>query len=52
MFKIYKKVCERLLKGKHRIRYSVTGNGVANRKAENYLSDPKVRKFLKANKEL
>lgn len=30
------------------LRYTVTGNGVAYRKASNYLKDERVEKFLRA----
>lgn len=30
-----------------KVKYTVTGHGVAHRTAENYLDDPKVKEFLK-----
>ena len=52
MERMYKKIFKRLLQRKFKIRYTITGNGVANRKSSNYLQDPKVRKFLEDSKDL
>ena len=34
------------------VRYTVSGNGVANRSARNYLDDPKVQQDLKKHEHL
>lgn len=52
MERMHKKIFKRFLQRKHRIKYTVTGNGVAHRKSSNYLTDPRVKKFLDNSKDL
>lgn len=52
MERMYKKIFKRLLQRKSKVRYTVTGNGVAHRKSSNYLADPKVKEFLENTKDL
>ena len=49
--KIHKWIFRKKLKGevRHKVKYIVTGYGTTHRTADNYLSDPKVQKFLKDN---
>lgn len=52
MVSMYKKIFKRILQRKNRVRYTVSGNGTAYRKADNYLTDPKVKEFLEYNEKL
>ena len=48
MIQLYHIIRSKYLTKNHKVKYTVTGYGVAYRKADNYLSDPFVMKTLES----